>query len=265
MKEVILSLILMLFCLSLGSLASTGRRYISNSEELKKEQHIASALLNLITERMQIFSTQETDFPESQLITDMEEDFITSNLTITDVSSGINTRFFPENIITAEKIKTLLSSGDDTSPEVYYGWINAAFPNKTALSAAEKSFCVETPDKLFPLVNTMPLTNVYYLSEDCTKALFDSVSITNSVRRSDFFSKITRRELRNNDDIKNVLHIGNNAAALSLFGVKTSFWKVTFVSGRFTVTAVYAAVPDRSSGTFAIDKYILVEQHYAVS
>jgi hypothetical protein len=264
MKEVILVLILMLFILSLGSLAAAGNRYVRNSETIKEEQRSAFSVLDSVTERMQAFTKQDADIPDAGILADIEEDCSSCNLKISDVSSGINTRFFPESIVADEKVKTLVSVKDGSSPEVCYGWINITTPNKAALAAAEKSFATDDVGKLFPLVNTMPLTNVYYLSDDCLAALLDAVSVKSLPRRTAFLTAVKNRELKNSDDIKKVLGITHNAAALCLFGIKTSFWKVTFSSGRFVITGIYAAVPDRTADTFAVQKYVLVERYYAV-
>jgi hypothetical protein len=264
MKEVILVLILMLFILSLGSLAAAGNRYVRNSETIKEEQRSAFSVLNSVTERMQAFTKQDADIPEADVLTGIEEDFCNSNLKISDVSSGINMRFFPERILADEKIKTLVSVKDESSPEVSYGWINITTPNRAALAAAEKSFATDDVGNLFPLVNTMPLTNVYYLSDACLAALLDALSVKSLPRRTAFLAAVKNRELKNNDDIKKILGITHNAAALCILGVKTSFWKVTFTSGRFIITGIYAAVPDRTTDSFAVQKYILVERYYAV-
>lgn len=265
MKEVVLALILMLFILSLGSLTAAANRFVRNSETAKEEQREAFSVLDSVTERMQAFCAQTVDIPGSGVLADIEEACSGYSLKISDASSGINERFFPESILADEKVKTLLTANDDSSPEVSYGWINITVPNKAALAAAEKSFGTEDAGKLFPLVNTMPLTNVYYLSDDCMTVLLDALSVKNQSRRNAFLSAVKNRELKDGDDIKKILGITHNAAALCLLGVKTSFWKVTFSSkGRLFITGIYAAVPEQGSDEFAVKKYVLVERYYAV-
>ena len=265
MKAVILALIVSIFIISLCGITAAANRYVQNAALAQNTQRSAFAELDTVSAGMQDLCGQSADIPGAGVVQDIEDDCAAYSLSITDISSGINTRFFPETILSDEKVRTFLSADKAAAAVVSYGWINISVPNTKALAAAEKSFGTTDVQRLFPLVNNMPLTNVYYLPDDCLSVLLDSLSIHDQVRRTAFLDAVQKRGLTDTGSIKKILGISHNGPALAVLGVKTAFWKITFIyQNTYRITGVLAAVPSQEDTGSPVLKYILVERQYAV-
>jgi hypothetical protein len=123
-----------------------------------------------------------------------------------------------------------------------------------------REFSKEKTENLFPLVNTFPLVNIHFLSENCLKAFVASFSIEKGEEKSaDLFAQ-SRQTFLQDTDIESILKVKNDHPALAFLGCKTAFWQIRYKTGGCAVMAVFAAVPDKKENPRKAERYMLVER-----
>lgn len=204
-----------------------------------------------------------------KLVYDTEDTFGTENynsliseysayaLNLKDVSSGINTKFWSEKITSSQPIQNLLL----THAESDYSWICKQMPNEKTLRESLESAETEDPEELFPLVNQLPLTNIYALDEYSIIAILEAVGVKDfSDKAGKIFEQITSGEITDRK-ISELFSAQENSKVTAIFGTKTTFWEASFVTGDCSVRAIFAAIPNKMKNPREVDKYILFERH----
>jgi hypothetical protein len=229
------------------------RRYDAENE--------ASAVLDSVTEYIQCLTEDASDSAVTPGVQAVLSKFSSSGLTMEDVSSGINRRFLSTGILDSRPVKELLSVKGKRA-EVTYGWISAGFASRQALKAVQESFGTDDNEKLFPLVNTLPLCNIHFLDTDCTAALLSAENIPHAADKAFLLYSKSRSGVLREAEIAGILGVKTTHPVTGLIGTKTAFWKICFHTERCSAEAVYAAVPFRkkTSQEKMIEKYVLVER-----
>src|SRR5574344_612593 len=173
MKELIAALLIVLATFSLCSMLSSSTSYINRLQSINDDRDRGFLILDDVSEKMQDFANQGCDILNSDVATSIKEYVDDYLFDMFDVSSGINTILFPDQILSSPIVQNYLKE-DIQSRSVSYGWMNSNFPNTKLLESSLKSFTQTNDKSLFPLVNSYPLVNVYYLSDDCIRVLLSA-------------------------------------------------------------------------------------------
>ena len=193
----------------------------------------------------------DTDEYEVSLLISGVCDF---SFTVKDVSTGINKNFLSEEFLENQSIRQYIIS-NDKNIFTQYGWINPKITDVSFLDLVSDDF---NNTDVFPLVNKMPLFNIYFMSEDFIAALLKYFNIQNAnektVRLIDNLSSVTSIKA-----IAQLLEISETHSIFDLIGLKTAFWEVRFETDKYNCRAVFAAVPEKENHK-NVGKYILVEK-----
>ena len=244
------------FSLGLMFLLSSVRQYFVRLKSHDVIRNEAMELLHDIQESMAVLKEDEADSPFSDGVKTLERIYSAYAFQMKDVSSGINARFMNEAFIKNEVINNLiLSKPDDTLVE--YGWAHKNMISEEMKNRIQTSFSISDDEKLFPLINEFPLTNIHYLSEDLLAAFLKYYGIRDAEEKAMAIYERAQRELITN--VNEIIRAKEDHIIFNLLGYKTSFWKVIFFYESCTVEAVFCAVPDREEPR-KIDHYTLVER-----
>ncbi len=245
---------LSLIILSFAMLISANEKTINSYKRHIFKRKEAEALINKIEEKMQDLKYYSCDsFYEIEIKTVLDTG-LWKNIKLKDVSTGINRNFIKEDFLENEQIKKFINSyGEEAFCE--YGWINQNFTDNSFLEKMKDEFGKED---LFPLVNNMPLYNVYYMDRDFLEGVLSYYSLEDF---KDKTSQITDRLSENlsKEDLSAILGVPLSNPIFNLLGTKTSFWEIYFETDFCNVTTIFAAVPKKTDKN-EIEKYILIEK-----
>lgn len=249
--------IILTLALGLLFLLSSIRNYsirLKNKDTIRSE---AIALLYEIQESIAVLKEDEADSPLSDGVRTLEHIYSEYNLQIQDVSSGINLQFMNDAFLSDETINNLITSDPDHTL-VEYGWAHKNTIDEEMKSRIQESFSIQDDEKLFPLINEFPMTNIHYLSEDCLAAFLKYYKIADAEKKASQLHERSQTALITN--LREILAVKDDHRIFDLLGYKTSFWKVTFVYTSCIVEAIFCAVPDVKEPR-EIDHYTLIERN----
>ena len=176
------------------------------------------------------------------------------NFLVEDVSTGINRQFAAETFLNNKYIKKYVEENTDTV-FVDYSWINPKFTEKQFLSEIEQSF---DTNNIFPLKNSFPPLNLANMNISFIKTILDYYEIKDSENKAVQIKNFLTDDTETSQ-IANILSVSRNHPVFDLIGTKTVFWKVSFETKKYKVTAIYALVPE-SENQKKIDKYMLIRK-----
>ncbi|ULQ59033.1 hypothetical protein K7I13_10990 [Brucepastera parasyntrophica] len=249
--------ILMAFCAGSMMLLSSTKNYAARLQTKDSEYGNAFEVLHRIQKDIGILAEDPADSPLSSGLQTLAARYEGYGLQIRDVSSGIHIRFLNDGLLKKEAIQRLIQFRPEENI-VQYGWANANIISEAARNQIRRSFALTDNEKLFPLINTFPATNLHYLSEECLEAFFSAYQIKKAREKAALIFLKTKTELVTN--IEDVLEIKKDHELFNLIGYKTTFWEVTFHHSRCTVRAVFCAIPDRKNAG-KIESYRLIERN----
>jgi hypothetical protein len=242
------------------TLVSAGRNYGARLVRHEEKQKAALDILSSIqTDLEMLLKDDEADGPQSKGVTALEALYSEYALRIMDVSSGINEHFLPEALLKKDALKNLImqKSKEDITR---YGWMHILFLPEKTKPETDRLFSKDETDNLFPLINSFPVVNIHFLSENCLRAFAAAFSIEKGDERSaDLFAR-SRQTLLRDTDIESILKVKKDNPILAFLGCKTSFWQIVYKTNDCTVTAVFAAVPDKKENPRKVERYMLVER-----
>jgi hypothetical protein len=240
------------------ALLSSARNYLrairSNDEKRRSGIEVVKRLENDIT----ILLEDQADSPFSKGIGILERNYASYDLHITDVSSGINVKFLPEDFLKYEEIASLMRRAPANI--VRYGWIQSGFCSPEAVQQARKAFGINDTAKIFPLISSFPLANVHFLSEELLNALCSYYKIEDGEEKSHALYQAAGGALLTDGDVAAILEVETSHGILAFLGCKSSFFKVLFRTGSCTVQAVFCAVPGKEENRRKVVRYNLVER-----
>ena len=253
-----LLVVLIVFLVSVGFMfmLSALRNYSLRlkSKDIVREKAIV--LLYDIAEAMNVLKEDDADSPFSPGVRTLEREYIDFQLKIQDVSSGIHVRFMNEAILNNEFINWLVLS----EPELHvvnYGWANKNIISQAVKERIYESFFIDNDERLFPLINEYPMTNIHYLSLECITAFLQFYQIENAEKKAIILHERVQNELVTS--FKDLLGVNQNHVIFDLIGCKTSFWRVSYVYETCIVEAIFCVIPDQIEPG-EINYYKLVER-----
>lgn len=232
--------------------AANERRMDSYKKLIEERKRIDSAIFDM-EEKIQMLKDSPSDSNEHEILYLLSSacDF---NLSISDVSTGINKNFISKEIIKNKAISDCIKiNGEDIFAE--YGWINPKVSNKAIVEQTSKDF---EGKNTFPLVNTFPPLNIFNMSGNFIKAVLELCGIKNAEKKTELIKDNLNPDTTEKE-LAEILKIEENHPVFELLGTKTAFWKIDFETEKARACAVFAAVPEKENQR-KIEKYILVEK-----
>lgn len=157
------------------------------------------------------------------------------DLSVSDVSTGINKNFTSKEILKSKAISGCIeANGEGILAE--YGWINPNVSGKAVIEQIEKGF--EGKDT-FPLVNTFPPLNIFNMSGDFIKAVLELCGIKDAEKKTEL-TKDSLNPGTTAKELAEILGAGENHPVFDLLGTKTAFWKIGFETEKARACAVFA-------------------------
>lgn len=225
-------------------------------ERYYKKEEMAEKLCKEFLEDFQILKNGTVDNNSSDLINKYLLKYADYNVELTDVSTGINTSFLKDEILESKSINNLMEKyGEEVKTE--YGWINPVLINEKKLNEVSKDF----GDKdLFPIVNGLPLYNVYFMKSDFLENILSFCKTKNKAEKLDEIERLIQYGTLDNEKLKSILAEDVNTPIFSFLGVKTTFWEVVLRNQDFSINLIIGGVPEKNDHK-EISKYILINKH----
>lgn len=247
------------FCIIIMSLAffsMTKQKKINTYKKIYIAKRNSENILENIVRDFQVISKEKVDTYQSDGIQDFLSKYIEYEINIEDVSTKINEEFLPNRIYKSKEIQDLLFvCGESIKTE--YGWINSKISDSEKIEEIKKDF---EEENISPIVNNLPLYNIYFMDENFLKAICSLTDI--STKWSELSILLQKLDDTQNlltvDEISNILGISKSHLFFSFVGTKTTFWKITFSLQNCDTSAILAAIPDNEN---KISEYRLIEKN----
>ena len=242
--------------LSLAMTVNANEKKISSYKRAVEARREANYILFNMEEKLQDLKEYPSDIDECRILSLIsgECDY---EITVRDVSTGINKNFVSPEILEDEGVRRYMTSSEENA-FTEYGWINPRFADRTVLDEISADF---ENKNTFPLVNNAPPLNIHFMSDDFLKAVLEYFKIKNIEQKLEQIRKKLNADTTNKE-LAEILEISGEHAVFDLIGFKTLFWKISFETDRCRCNAVFAAVPQKDNQK-KIDRYILVEKDIA--
>lgn len=247
------------FCLIIMSLAffsMSKQKKINTYKKIYIAKRNSENILESIVKDFQDIAKEKVDTYQSDKIQDILSKYIEYEIEIEDVSTKINEEFLANKFYNSKEIQDLLFiCGEGIKTE--YGWINSKISDSKKIEEIKRDF---EEEKIFPIVNNLPLYNIYFMDENFIKTICSLTNIsTNGNELHILLQKLNdTQNLLTVDEISNILRISKSHLFFSFVGTKTTFWKISFSLQNCNTSAIIAAIPDNES---KISEYRLVEKN----
>lgn len=251
---VIFSLCVLIISLSL--LINSKYRKTLSYRRMYEARNELIKLLESIEMDMQSFTEVSCDKLDSEPVRKLCLKYADCNLTIKDVSTGINKEFIKESFLEKEHVQRLIQLyGDEVLSD--YGWINPSIVDIKTVQDVQKDFAKED---VFPIINNFPVLNIYSMNEVFIEAILKVFGINKAEEKA----RELYLRLSENLDIKTLaefLEIPETNNLFNMIGTKTAFWEVCFENKGYFARVIFAAIPERDSKC-KIDKYMVIEKDF---
>ncbi len=216
--------------------------------------------VNLLCEEFikdfQIIKDDEFDSYQSYGFVKLLSEYSNYQIQMKDISTGINLKFLKNEIKDNSTIKYLVDNyGDEIITE--YGWINPKYTENDILSVVRQNF---DKDYVYPLMNELPLYNLYFMNRDFIQSVLKLCEIKNVEEKTDKLQMRIESENLSKSDLAFIFEKDKNEKIFDFLGTKTNFWNVKLNAFGFDSELVIAAVPEKENSK-KIEKYILLEKN----
>lgn len=242
--------------LSFAMIVNANEKKISAYKKTLDARKKANSILFSIEEKLQGLKEYPSDIDECQILSliSVECDY---EITVKDVSTGINENFVSSEILEDESVRRYMTLNEEAAL-TEYGWINPRVADKTVLDEILLDF---ENKNAFPLINNMPPLNIHFMTDEFIMAVLEYFKIKNREQKLEQIREKLNGET-SSKELAEILEISENHAVFDLIGFKTLFWKISFETDKCGCSAVFAAVPQKDNQK-KIDRYILVEKDIA--
>lgn len=126
-----------------------------------------------------------------------------------------------------------------------YGWMPVINIKSPAFEYISRIHGTESPEKLYPLINSVPSINVNYVDKNVLTLYLKNkkYEIKKPDEKIAALSSLTKVRGVDRGMLSSILDVPYTNAIFSVLGVKTSFWKVEYVSGEQRYCMIVCAVP----------------------
>lgn len=241
--------------ISVAMLVSSTERKLNSYKNSVLAQKEADSVIFSLEKDFQALKNSSSDSAENPDIMLLVSRYSDYNLTLKDVSTGINRNFFSEKFCESKGIKDYIASCGE-SAFVEYGWVNPKYADKKLLESIELDF---ENGKTFPIENSYPAFNVNFMGDDFLKAVFEF----SGIKKAEEKIRKVRESLYGDFDEKEMaklLGVDISHPVFDFLGCKTVFWKADFETQKCIASAVFAIIPEKENPR-SIDCYRLIEKN----
>lgn len=247
---------LCLLVISVVMLVYTNEKKIDSYKRQIVAEKKAEKLLQDIGKEIQSLKEDENDSPDAIAKEKLLAKYKEENVTVSDVSTGINQEFLKDEILESESVIQYLAADDAQLSD--YGWINPKYAEQSIVNQVETDFGESAP---FPIINDFPLYNIFEMTTDFLTTILSFNNITEPEDKAEKIKNLLPENI-NIEKLCEILGVQKNHPVFDFLGTKTIFWKVTFETEEYKTSAVFAAVPQKDDKK-KIDKYVLVEHKFS--
>lgn len=246
--------------LSIVSLVNSRGMRLKAVKNMYAEKDEACVILNNIINDFNQISDNKYDNERNPGLLNILNKYSCFGIRIKDVSTGINEMFLSNKIHEDQNVKKIIEYYSDEI-KTEFGWINAKLENEKMMKSICEDFSSDEFYQLFPLINQLPLYNVYNMNKDFIFAILKINSIDNAEEKALTLYKKCLSEDFDEKEIIKVLGVSENNSVLFFLGTRTTFWRINFETEMYFINAVIAAVPYKKEKEKKIEKYILIEKN----
>lgn len=235
----IIILLITIIISSVSCLITSNMNLLKSYKRNYEKKQFLKTLFTDIEKDFQDLVNDDSDFYNSYTIELIEQKYKKYNLTVKDCSSGINESFFRRDFLDNPEVRSLINNDGDNHI-VNYGWINSEWNEPQYV----ENLLAENINTNLPVINKMPLINVYNCSKELLNIILDYCNLTESEeKRNDFYNLIAECNFSKSNVMK-IFEIKGNVSLFFILGSKTSFWNVTFEDEGKIGRGIIAAIPD---------------------
>ncbi|MBQ3023940.1 MAG: hypothetical protein IJD23_01355 [Spirochaetaceae bacterium] len=262
-------------------------KYLLNKKIIKYDKlEKINLVVNEIEKDFDFLKKDDFDSDFSSGILYIKNKYSMYNFIIKDISSGYNINSLPQEFIISkdfeklmlipnneldvykqileknkfikskEKLKNCLSEFGKENIS-FYGWVNKNFTDCKLFNLIEKK------DNKFPVLNSIPLSNIYFLHPDILK-IFISNPIFKINNPEEKFEKlqdfINSKNILNKEILIEILEIKKDNKILHILGNKTQFWEILFTIENINVNLIVAGFP-KDENSNKIEYYKIIERN----
>lgn len=228
------------------------KRINSSIVEVSHKKEIEKILFNILDD-FNLMCDEEVDSEKLFHIQKMIFDYSEFNLSIREVSTGLNKHFLKRDFLESAPIKKYVECNEKVFTD--FTWINQAFCDKKIIEEVTTGF---NKENIFPLVNDFPLLNIHFMSEEFLRAVLNHFEIKKAEEKI-FLLNEKLTDKTSLEDISKILNISLSHPFFLLVGTKSTFWEITFETEKCKSKAIYAGLPEYASRN-KIEKYILLKK-----
>ncbi len=249
---IIFSLCLLIISFSM-IITSYGKMVDSYREKIDARKEVNKILYKMEEkiQRLKNYNYDSVDNIDIYTLLDCDNIY---NLSIKDVSTGINKNFMSENFLNNSFIRNYTQHNNEMT-FTEYGWINKQTVSTELLNKIKETNGIENS---FPIINLMPLYNINYMSTDFIIAILNFCNINDAESKTNQLLQISSDNITK-EKISQILNIPLTNSLFNYIGIKTNFWKIQFETEHYFVSAIFAAIPDKEN-LKTIVSYKLIEK-----
>lgn len=253
----IIIFILCFTIMALSMLVFSKNKKINKYENLyEKRNELIEIMYKIESDFQNIVDISNDNLQMNEFIKIFEK-YEAYNIQIRDVSTGINPSVLSKDFLENESINNYIKNKNQLCD---YGWINNKYASNSVLEKLKVEF---ESNFLFPLVNNLPMYNIFFMDYDFLYTMLSYVGIPNSEKKAREIIAILDYDINslNKENLCKILQIKNDHKIFEIIGFKSNFWEVKIQNEIFNSTIIFAGVPKNIESKI-IEKYIPIKTKF---
>jgi len=253
----IIIFILCFTIMALSMLVFAKNKKINKYENLyEKRNELIEIMYKIESDFQNIVNISNDNLQMNEFIKILEK-YEAYNIQIRDVSTGINPSVLSKDFLENESINNYIKNKNQLCD---YGWINNKYASNSVLEKLKVEF---ESNFLFPLVNNLPMYNIFFMDYDFLYTMLSYVGIPNSEKKAREIIAILEYDINslNKENLCKILQIKKDHKIFEIIGFKSNFWEVKIQNEIFNSTIIFAGVPKNIESKI-IEKYITIKTKF---
>lgn len=253
----IIIFILCFTIMALSMLVFAKNKKINKYENLyEKRNELIEIMYKIESDFQNIVDISNDNLQMNEFIKILEK-YEAYNIQIRDVSTGINPSVLSKDFLENESINNYIKNKNQLCD---YGWINNKYASNSVLEKLKVEF---ESNFLFPLVNNLPMYNIFFMDYDFLYTMLSYVGIPNSEKKAREIIAILEYDINslNKENLCKILQIKKDHKIFEIIGFKSNFWEVKIQNEFFNSTIIFAGVPKNIESKI-IEKYITIKTKF---
>lgn len=253
----IIIFILCFTIMALSMLVFAKNKKINKYENLyEKRNELIEIMYKIESDFQNIVDISNDNLQMNEFVKILEK-YEAYNIQIRDVSTGINPSVLSKDFLENESINNYIKNKNQLCD---YGWINNKYASNSVLEKLKVEF---ESNFLFPLVNNLPMYNIFFMDYDFLYTMLSYVGIPNSEKKAREIIAILEYDINslNKENLCKILQIKKDHKIFEIIGFKSNFWEVKIQNEFFNSTIIFAGVPKNIESKI-IEKYITIKTQF---